>query len=892
MRFIGAVLAFAAALFGQSNQLELCDQQVSSHCISIRAPGLIPSSFTLPLPGTQWIDAKGFTAWGTTAGINDSTASGYVVSNIWEPFVNQDNETRGVSVVVHAVRTTIDEQTYGWDQFGVAGVVKLGAMNMPADPLYVDPTSGLHVPYIRGQQKALPSELYYLTPVTPYTANLGQNYTASLVRVASGVTLNTWGGLIVAQPGYETCDDEAPYTCGGGRVVNGYGIWVQNLDDGAHLLDPANAAAIKIDGFNNYGRITWPGSSLSAPSSGILQLAGQFNVSGSLVANTTPTDAAGFYIHMPAVNSGGHTLDTGVIQYSCPSGTCTTAVINIGNVYNIMAEGDIVTAYARHVGAGALFLEEDPANGTDYVALRAPASVVKPVTFTVPGADGTTGQVWCTNGAGVLGWCANAAAGMSNPMTLAGDIIYASAAGSPATAARLGIGSTGQVLTVSSGGVPVWATGSGPSASGSDQQIQINTSGTFGASPSLLYDYTNLTLSSLGSAVGTKISLALRNSNGGTGSTNEVRIGNDAAADALTLWSNSSNYSGAADYAYVINRRNAPLVFGTNGTEGARLTGGTFSTTNVLLSGTGYNALSVANGGIVASTLQINASGYNAISATGGFYGATAQATDSGNHALYAPNGGVTAGTGANGGIWIGANHVIDGSRNGSFGSISVTSCSGCPGTTYYGGSGISIIGSTISNSGVLSVNASGSGVSVSPTSGAVYVSNTGVTAMYGGTGVGVSSNTGGVTVSIGQAVGTGNSPQFYAVTLTGSGYNTLSLPSGGVYSSTNQVTSAAYNAFSAPYGGVSAVTIQATGSNNKAIATPSGGISAGTGANGGFWIGNTQMIDTNGNAYVYTLHSTSTIISAGYSITGGDSGVTKTCTTLPTVMGGIITNC
>lgn len=44
--------------------------------------------------------------------------------------------------------------------------------------------------------------------------------------------------------------------------------------------------------------------------------------------------------------------------------------------------------------------------------------------------------------------------GMVNPMTTTGDTIYSSSGSTPA---RLGIGSTGQVLTVS-GGVPSWAT--------------------------------------------------------------------------------------------------------------------------------------------------------------------------------------------------------------------------------------------------------------------------------------------------------------------------------------------------------------------------------------------------------------------------------------------------
>ena len=70
------------------------------------------------------------------------------------------------------------------------------------------------------------------------------------------------------------------------------------------------------------------------------------------------------------------------------------------------------------------------------------------VTGTVAIANGGTGQT-----------TAAAAFNALNPMTTTGDIIYESAA---ATAARLAIGSTGQVLTVASG-IPSWAT---PASSG------------------------------------------------------------------------------------------------------------------------------------------------------------------------------------------------------------------------------------------------------------------------------------------------------------------------------------------------------------------------------------------------------------------------------------------
>jgi hypothetical protein len=45
---------------------------------------------------------------------------------------------------------------------------------------------------------------------------------------------------------------------------------------------------------------------------------------------------------------------------------------------------------------------ETTANGTNYVALKAPASVSADLTFTLPATDGTTGQALVTNGSGVL----------------------------------------------------------------------------------------------------------------------------------------------------------------------------------------------------------------------------------------------------------------------------------------------------------------------------------------------------------------------------------------------------------------------------------------------------------------------------------------------------------
>jgi hypothetical protein len=74
---------------------------------------------------------------------------------------------------------------------------------------------------------------------------------------------------------------------------------------------------------------------------------------------------------------------------------------------------------------------------------------------------GTTGQVLKKNSGTDMDfvWGADSA-GMTNPMTTTGDIIYSSSGSTPA---RLGIGTTGQVLNVTAG-VPAWATPAGADA--------------------------------------------------------------------------------------------------------------------------------------------------------------------------------------------------------------------------------------------------------------------------------------------------------------------------------------------------------------------------------------------------------------------------------------------
>jgi hypothetical protein len=82
---------------------------------------------------------------------------------------------------------------------------------------------------------------------------------------------------------------------------------------------------------------------------------------------------------------------------------------------------------------------------------------------------GTTGQILSKASSTDMDFTWTAA-GLTNPMTTTGDTIYSS---SGSTAARLAIGTTGQILTVS-GGVPIWASPS----SGTETWSLLNSGGT------------------------------------------------------------------------------------------------------------------------------------------------------------------------------------------------------------------------------------------------------------------------------------------------------------------------------------------------------------------------------------------------------------------------------
>jgi hypothetical protein len=81
------------------------------------------------------------------------------------------------------------------------------------------------------------------------------------------------------------------------------------------------------------------------------------------------------------------------------------------NIMFSVDEDGISVANGTSSTGAVIRLGEATANGTNYVGIQAPASLAANVTYTLPTADGTSGQVLTTNGSGTLSWATDATGG-------------------------------------------------------------------------------------------------------------------------------------------------------------------------------------------------------------------------------------------------------------------------------------------------------------------------------------------------------------------------------------------------------------------------------------------------------------------------------------------------
>lgn len=111
----------------------------------------------------------------------------------------------------------------------------------------------------------------------------------------------------------------------------------------------------------------------------------------------------------------------------------------------------VVTAGGTASTQGKVVLAEQTGSGTNTVTIQAPATLAADLTFTMPTADGTNGQVLQTNGSGQLSF----ATVTTSPAGSTGQLQYNNAGAFGAVSS----GTSGQVLQSAGAGTPpTWAT--------------------------------------------------------------------------------------------------------------------------------------------------------------------------------------------------------------------------------------------------------------------------------------------------------------------------------------------------------------------------------------------------------------------------------------------------
>jgi hypothetical protein len=121
--------------------------------------------------------------------------------------------------------------------------------------------------------------------------------------------------------------------------------------------------------------------------------------------NTLPTDPSDFLIR-----SNGN-VDV-VLDYDDDESSQAFRVKDGDNNIMFSVDEDGISVANGTASTGAVIrLGEATANGSNYVAIQAPASLAANVTYTLPTSDGTSGQVLTTNGSGTLSWATDATGG-------------------------------------------------------------------------------------------------------------------------------------------------------------------------------------------------------------------------------------------------------------------------------------------------------------------------------------------------------------------------------------------------------------------------------------------------------------------------------------------------
>jgi hypothetical protein len=163
-----------------------------------------------------------------------------------------------------------------------------------------------------------------------------------------------------------------------------------------YIISNATFPAVRTDINNALSAIQTTNSGTSRPTGAV---AGQLWLDTTTA--TSPTlkyyDGADD-ISLATIDHSANTVNwlDSTVSITGLSSTATGTVLTLSDTVNTTTVNLIIDNQKE------IRFRETTANGTNFVALKAPASLSADLTFTLPSADGTSGQAIVTNGSGVL----------------------------------------------------------------------------------------------------------------------------------------------------------------------------------------------------------------------------------------------------------------------------------------------------------------------------------------------------------------------------------------------------------------------------------------------------------------------------------------------------------
>ena len=193
-----------------------------------------------------------------------------------------------------------------------------------------------------------------------------------------------------------------------GTVVN---------DEITALVEQAVAGGVSIDVTAGNVTLTDTDGASNQARNAILLVTGTPGVSRNIVAPSSSK----VYVVINGSDGAVVLKGSATTGVTIPAGTKTIAFWD-GSDF-VALSSSVFSIFGTSAAGGAARFYEDTDNGTNYVGLQAAASIASNVSFTLPSADGTTGQVLQTNGSGVLSFT-TPSAGISTGKSIAMAMIF------------------------------------------------------------------------------------------------------------------------------------------------------------------------------------------------------------------------------------------------------------------------------------------------------------------------------------------------------------------------------------------------------------------------------------------------------------------------------------